>query len=125
MTSSLVLSLIIILVGIEIVCLLIMRWHGLHQRRIIQRHIGGQPIDSLDEPRRTQVLKAAHAEYSRTIHRKIDLLIIAFHLPALASWGSITRQSRTPPLYYFLVTMGFWFALLFGAMKCVRMLLGQ
>ena len=125
MTSTLVLSLIAVLVGIEIISIVIFKRTRSRHRQILNRYLGDQLLDSLSESERERVLRAAAAEYNRTIHRKIDLLIIAFHLPALASWDGITRQSRTPPLYYFLVTMGFWFALLFGAIKCVGILLSR
>ena len=125
MTSTLVLRLTTVLVAIEIISILISMWTRSRHRQILHRHLGNQLLDSLGEPQRQQVLRAAATEYNRTLHRKIDLLILTFHLPALASWGGITRQSRTPPLYYFLVTMGFWFALLFVAIKCVGMLSGR
>jgi hypothetical protein len=117
MTSTTALGLLAILVSIEIVSMVIGKCAYRRHRQILNGYLAGRTIEGLDEQERERVFQAANADYKQTINRKIDLFVFAFHLPALASWGTITRQSTTPPVYYFLVTIGFWFVLVFAVIK--------
>ena len=112
------------LVAIEIICMLVLRWTASRQGRILQRHLAGRAMESLNESEREEVLSSVRAEFDPTVHRKMELLVITYHLPALASWGIVTRQSTTPPLYYFAVTMAFWLAVSVGVSKVIAMLRG-
>lgn len=117
MASKTLIWLLGVLLVIEVFSVFIVRWTASRQGRILQRHLGGRTMEILDESEREQVLSSVAAEYDRTVHRKIELLVIAFHIPALATSGLVTRQSTTPPLYYHGVTIAFWLALSVGLIK--------
>jgi hypothetical protein len=117
--SEILLPLTIALIVAEILSTLLVMWTGLQRRRIQQRHLAGRSMESLDDSQRQEMARNAGAEYDRTIQRKVDLLVIAYHLPALASWGAITRRSSISPLYYYGVNMLFWFVVFFVAIKVI------
>jgi hypothetical protein len=123
-TSKILVYLLSALFAIEIISILVVRWTASRQRRLLQRQLAGRTMESLDEPQREKVLSTVAGEYDQTIYRKSELLVIAFHIPALASWGIATRQSTTPPLYYHAATMAFWLALVFGFIKVIAKLRG-
>lgn len=84
---------------------------------VLRDYLKGNPFDSLEKDQQEQVLAAAHLKHDRSIYRKIELFIIVYHFPALTTWQIIARKPSASPVYYYLVTMAFWFGIVFGTMK--------
>jgi hypothetical protein len=123
LTTKLLVWLLSSLVGFEILSTLVLMWTVSRRRQILQRLLAGCPLESLDEVDCEQVLRSVAAEYDGSVYRKIDLVVIAFHLPALASWGIATGRAKTPPIYYYTCTVLFWFGVLVGLIKLLMRVL--
>jgi hypothetical protein len=111
-------------IGLELLCTLLVTWTFSRHRAILRRHLGHRVLEDLDAAENETIRRAVATEYERTLYRKVDLLVIAFHLPALASWVAATRQRTTPRVYYHLVTVAFWLVLSFGVAKGIALLRG-
>ena len=122
--SKTILYLLASLLAIEIVSTFVVMWTASRHGLIFRRHLAGRAMESLDESEREDVLSKVAAEYDLTLYRKIELIVIAFHIPALASWGIATGQSVTPPLYYYAATMAFWLAVSLGVITVISKLGG-
>src|ERR1041385_701901 len=95
------LMILAVLCVVELCMIAIVRRSTSQMKRTLDRILAGQSLDQLEPEQREAMFSKAAQEFSQTIYRKLELLVIGYHLPALASWVAITRKRTTSPTYYF------------------------
>ena len=84
------------LILVETLSTVILKWTSSRYRRVLEQHLSGRSIESLSELERKQVESTAANHYNRTAYRKIELVVITLHLPALASWAGLLASLQRP-----------------------------
>jgi hypothetical protein len=113
------LTVLAILATIEIALVLVLLVTTAQRRKILEANLRGQPLETLNPTQREAVLSQSDSEFSKnkTLYRVVEMLVVMYHMPALASWTIFTRKPATPPPYYYGVTIVFWFLVVITVTK--------
>jgi hypothetical protein len=99
-----------VLWAIELGMIAILKCSTSQLKKTFDRELNGRILDKLSAVEQEAAFSCASEKHFKTVYRKLELFVIAYHLPALASWVSLTRKTTTPGVIYFGITFLFWFA---------------
>ena len=116
------LTILAVLASIEIALTLVILVTTAQRRKILDTNLQGQSLETLDPVQREAVLAKSDSEFSKNkpLFRVVEMVVVMYHMPALASWTIVTKKPATPPPYYYGVTIVFWFLVALAIRKFRR-----
>ena len=88
------------LVAVELLMAGLMMLSGHHQQQLYRRLYPDVQLPVTDPALLSQMMDRVAAEHNNTAYRKVDLMVIAYHIPILAGIGSLAGDRYLTPYVF-------------------------
>jgi hypothetical protein len=102
----------------------VLRWSRAQLQKSLGRQVG-QPMETLSPNQLNAAISETANAFSQTIWAKIELIIMAYHLPACLAMALVRKTRRGSSLaFYFGFTVMFWFIVVSVVVEVTKLMIG-